>query len=73
MPPAPPSRAKLQRAVDRANEAIRALVPPGGRVRAEDLPTYHALVDAYMAAVAARDAARGREPEDDPAPVLVAA
>jgi hypothetical protein len=61
--------------VDRANTAIRGFLAgvPGGRLSVVDRAAYNLLVDRYMGAVAARDAARGREAEDDPAPVLTAA
>lgn len=74
--PLPSSRRRdLQAAVDRANAAIREYLAqvPGGRLSAVDRPVYNVLVDAYMVAVAARDAARGCEAEDEPAPVLTAA
>lgn len=68
MPTSPPSRLELQRAVDRANAAIRGFMAtvPGGRLNGADRVVYDGLVDVYLGAVRARDA-RGREGEDDEA------
>lgn len=68
MPTSPSDRPALQLAVDRANAAIRDHLRslPGFRpVTAEQRVVHAGLVDAYMAAVAARDG--GREAEEEPA------
>jgi ketosteroid isomerase-like protein len=61
-----------QRAVDRANAAIRAYLrglPGRSPVTVEQRAAYHQLVDAYLAAVAERDGARRREAADEGEPV----
>lgn len=58
MPNSPRARADLQAAVDQANAAIRTYLRslPGWRAgSAGERAEYHRLVDAYLAAVEARD------------------
>lgn len=60
-----------QRAVDRANAAIRAYLrglPGRSPATVEQRAEYHQLVDAHLAAAAARDG-REREAEGEPEPV----
>ncbi len=67
----PSSTQHPQRAVDRANAAIRAYLrglPGRSPGTVEQRAEYHQLVDAYLAAVAVRDG-RLREAEDEPEPV----
>lgn len=66
--PSPIDRAELQRAVERANAAIRAYLRtvPGGRLQEAHLEIYGPLRDAYNAAVAARDT-RVQDAEEEPA------
>jgi hypothetical protein len=62
----------LQAAVEDANAEIRDYLRslPGRRIREDgQRAEYRGLVDVYMAAVRARDEARGREAEDEPAAV----
>ena len=62
---------QLQAAVDSANRAIRALLRPYRGLSAlppEVRKQYAVLVDAYLDAVRARDAARAREADPEPEP-----
>lgn len=70
----PPARSvpDPQRAVDRANAAIRAYLrglPGRSPATVEQRAEYNQLVDAYLTAVAVRDGARRRDVRDDGEPV----
>lgn len=51
--------------IEQANHAIRVFIQnlPGGRITAAVRPEYEQLVEAYFAAVKARDEQRDAEPE----------
>jgi hypothetical protein len=71
MPPSRPTP-DPQRAVDRANAAIRAYLrglPGRSPATVEQRAKYHQLVDTYLAAVAVRDGAQRRDVRDDGGPV----
>ncbi len=67
-----PAAPDPQRAVERANAAIRAYLrglPGRSPATAEQRGAYHQLVGAYLAAVAERDGARRREAAEGGEPV----